>query len=122
MYTAYLLEKESREYLLKMFPPKYGHFLGHHITVEFGVTEDHPLPKEADIHILSHVDSGDGIECFLVSINDSVKRPDGGFYHLTWSLKPERYKPVDSNRLLKHWLGRGVDIPILVRGEPQLLR
>jgi hypothetical protein len=107
MYTAYVLTDESREYLLKKFPPKYSKVVAHHVTVEFGVPDDTESPEPAAVKVIGEADSGDGLQALVVSVNGSTLRPDGGTYHITWSLEPDRYKPVDSNALLadyeKRW-------------------
>jgi hypothetical protein len=39
-YIAFVLSAESRARLLEAFPPENGKVIAHHITLEFGVTED----------------------------------------------------------------------------------
>ena len=102
MYTAYVLEEEARASLLEMFPPKYNKTIAHHITLEFGVGEATAIPEDAEIAIIGHVDNHDGLEALVVTVDGTAARPDGGYYHITWSLNPLRYKPVDSNKLVKH--------------------
>jgi len=97
-YTAYVLSIESRKKLLKELPPKYESIVAHHITVEFPGEE---LPEELPIKVYGKVDSEDGLETFLCSVGDDVSRSDGGMFHITWSLIPDKYKPVDSNELIK---------------------
>ena len=100
MYTAYVLSEESRNTLMEKFPPKYEKVIAHHITVEFGVPKGTPPPEEADLKVLGYADSGDGLEALVVSVNGSPKREDGKHFHVTWSLDPVKYKPVDSNDLI----------------------
>ena len=97
MYSAYVLSEESRKELAVQFPPKYSKFVGHHVTHEFPATE---VPPVQHCVVISHLDSGDGLECFVVQVNGDSGRPDKGCYHLTWSLDPEKYKPVHSNLLI----------------------
>ena len=101
MYTAYVLDDASRQRLEEKFPPKYSKFIGHHVTVEFGVPSDAEVPKPADIKVIGHVDSGDGLEALVVTVNGEKKRSDGSTYHITWSLDPDKYAPKDSNELVK---------------------
>ncbi len=100
-YTAYVLDQSSRDALEKKFPPKYPKFIGHHVTVQFGVSAETEVPPPAQLKVVGYVDSGDGLEALVVSVNGSSTRQDGKIYHITWSLDPEKYSPVDSNTLLK---------------------
>lgn len=102
-YTAYVLTDETIEMLKERFPPKYPDFLGHHITVEFDVPSDTPLPPDVTdrIEVIGFKDSGDGLQVLVVSIKGSTKRPDGSWYHITWSLDFNKYNSVDSNTLLR---------------------
>lgn len=100
-YTAYVLDDASRNMLAKRFPPKYPKFIGHHITVEFGVEKNTELPLDAQIKVVGYVDSGDGLEVLVTAVNNSTSRKDGKIYHITWSLDTDKYKPVDSNALLQ---------------------
>lgn len=96
-YTSYLLTEASRNYLLELYRPRYKRVVCEHITEDFGVADDYPLPKEPQsLLVIGHVDSGDGVEALLVSINGNVSRPDGKPYHITHSLAEGR-EPVESN-------------------------
>jgi hypothetical protein len=106
MYTAYALTSTARELLLDKFPPKYEKVLAHHVTVEFGVPADTNLPEDAVLKVIGEADSGDGLQALVVSVNGSTRRPDGGTFHVTWSLDPEKYKPVDSNELIRDYSRR----------------
>lgn len=99
MYTAFVLDDTTRLDLSTQFPPKYPKFIGHHITIDFGVDhieDDTP----ANISVVGYSDSSDGLEVLVVSVNGVNKRADGMTYHITWSLDRDKYKPVDSNKLL----------------------
>ena len=102
MYTAYVLSETDRTRLSLVFPPKYEKFIGHHITTEFGVDKNAELPKEdAFITVVGFADNNDGLEALIVSVDGATKRDCGKTYHITWSLDPERFKPVDSNQLIE---------------------
>ena len=123
MYTAYVLTEESRNKLKEKFPPKYSKFIGHHITYEFGVDSDADLPSNAEIKVIGYKDSGDGLEVLVVSVDGTSRRKDGNTYHITWSLEPEKYKPVDSNKLLSTGKGRWkMILPIKIEAIPELLK
>lgn len=97
MYTGYLLSETSRIELLEKFPPKYKRVIAHHITEAFGVPADIEPPNIPDsVKVTGYIDSGDGVEGLLVSVNGSNVRPDGSKYHITWSLDEGR-KPVETN-------------------------
>jgi hypothetical protein len=127
MYTAYLINETSRKTLAEQFPPKYERVLGHHITVDFGVPMDTPLPPDAAIMLIAHFDTGDGLEGFVAMVNKTTFRGDGKIFHLTWSLDPSKYKPVDSNKVILQWAGNyplgeiDDDLLIQVDGLPAIL-
>ena len=123
MYTAYVLTDASRDALLEKFPPKYSKVIGHHVTVEFGVPEDTELPEDANLRVIGEADSGDGLQALVVSVDGTIRRPDGGTYHITWSLEPDRYKPVDSNTLIADYEKRWkIVIGMPIEAEPALLK
>lgn len=119
-YTAYVLDQSSRDVLSKKFPPKYSDFIGHHVTVAFGVPSDSQPPPAAMLKVVGYIDSGDGLEALVVSVDGKVERDDGKIYHVTWSLDRSKYKPVDSNAVLgqkKFTIIRAIPI----NGIPELL-
>jgi hypothetical protein len=122
MYTAYVLTDESRNALLERFPPKYSKVIAHHVTVEFGVPEDTELPENAQLKVIGEADSGDGLQALVVSVNGEYRRSDGKIYHITWSLEPDSYKPVDSNDLVVDYNNRWkVILPVAFEAEPAIL-
>jgi len=121
MYTAYVLTEEARSKLEEKYPPKYPKFIGHHVTVDFGVSADAEIPAPAEIKVLGSVDSGDGLQTLVVSVNGKRARSDGGEYHITWSLDPEKYSPKDSNELLKNTYRYTMSLSRIVDTVPQLL-
>lgn len=115
-YSAYILDDNSRKKLVERFPPKYSKFIGHHITIQFGGKPE--LPPDASIKVVGYVDSGDGLEALVVSVDGSSKRADGSIYHITWSLEPDIYKPVDSNKLLarkRYTLIKGIPVNTIAK-------
>jgi hypothetical protein len=90
-YIAFEVSDKSRTELSAIFRPIYSKWIGHHVTYKFGTT---------DAKVIGYANSGDGVECLVVKINGTSVRPDGGTYHITWSLSANR-KPVESNNLLK---------------------
>lgn len=100
-YNGYLLEANSRKYMLQNFIPKYNKVIAHHITYKFGVYEELP-PTVSIAKVVGYRDSGDGLEAFVVELDGKIKRPDGKYYHITYSLDPSKYKPKHSNDLLNN--------------------
>ena len=123
-YLAFELTEASRTALLAQFKPQFkGKILCHHVTIEFNLTEDSyaKLPEElegADLQVIGH-QTGKGVECLVVSVNDNPKRPDGKYYHITLSLSPG-HKPVESNQLLQQQ-GYQSCIPVGFEAELKLL-
>ena len=121
MYTAHVLTEQSRNALALQFPPKYEKFVGHHITEQFGVPADSEIPEAAEVVVRGIVDSGDGLEALVVTVDGEYKRPAGGQYHITWSLDPSKYAPKDSNGLIENTYRSKLTLPIPIETEPKLL-
>lgn len=97
MYTGYKLTAESRKLLLEKFPPKYEKVICDHITYKFGTPKDEPLPPSVkDIRVIGYIDSDDGVEGVVVSLDGRTRRLDGKLYHITLSLAADR-KAVETN-------------------------
>ncbi len=121
MYTAYVLTDETRDELAEKYPPKYSKFVGHHVTVDFGVPDGTEPPEDADVMVHGIKDTGDGLEALVVSVNRSQERSDGGTYHITWSLEPDKYSPKDSNALMNDGKRYTLTLPIPLETVPQVL-
>lgn len=118
LYSCYLLSDDSKAKLLELFVPKFDKIFAHHITTEFGENSKLPIiPKTIEVIGYS---SNHGIEALVVSIDDNTYRPDGSIYHITWSLNPSEYSPVDSNKLLCENGYTMLDTPTLIKVEPKL--
>lgn len=100
MYTAYVLDDGTRDTLLAKYPPKYPDVIAHHITIQFPVPKGTEAPAPANVRVIGYADSGDGLEALVCTVNGKSERPDGKRWHITWSLDPTKYSPVDSNKLL----------------------
>lgn len=123
MYTAYVLDEETRTKLEKRFPPKYPDFIGHHVTVEFGVPKDTEAPEQpSTVKVVGHADDLNGIEALVVAVNGKTKRPDGSIYHITWSIDRDAgRKPVDSNKVLQKGYTK-VEPEISINVTPKVLK
>lgn len=103
-YLAFVLSDNARSMLLLSFRPKFSKVYVHHVTVEFRLTQeklDKILQELGDPKkvVLTGFSRSDHLELATVTLNGKTKRPDGGTYHITYSLDPPK-KPVDSNQLL----------------------
>ena len=102
-YLAFVLDKSSREKLLKAFPPLFDDVICHHVTLMFNNVDEDTVEQYIDVKkakVVGYV-SDKSLECLVVEINGSSKRNDGGTFHITLSLVKGKRKPVDSNALLK---------------------
>jgi hypothetical protein len=98
MYNGYELESGSRQKLLDLFPPKYSTLIGHHITEKFGI-KDKEVPEQPNkVMVVGYIDNGEDVEGFLVEIDGTSDRPEGGKYHITWSIdRASGAKPYHTN-------------------------
>lgn len=88
MTVGWKLDRTQRELLLAALPPRYGKVVADHVTLSVSGTEP-PRPVE-DARIIGHVDDGAGVEACVVALEGSTTRPDGGTWHITWSLSDDR--------------------------------
>jgi hypothetical protein len=101
-YIAFEIDNASRSILATRFPPMFSDFIGHHVTYEFGVSYDTPLPSYNSMEVVGYALDNDGLEALVVAIDGSTDRLDGSTYHITWSLdRSAGFKPVDSNRVIR---------------------
>lgn len=96
---GWLVEPGRREELLRLFPPRYETVVAHHVTLASQQPQGTPLPHDREAQVLGHVDDGEGVEALVVAVDGSTGRPDGGTYHITWSLAPGR-RAVESNEAI----------------------
>lgn len=104
-YIALNLTHGSRELLIKKWKPLNDLVIAHHVTYQFPAKKTDKLPKVKDVKVVGYA-STDGLECMIVSVDGTTKRNDGGTYHVTLSLESGKYKPFDSNELIrkKGWI------------------
>lgn len=99
MFTGYKLTKESRNKLIEQFPPEFDDLICHHITEKYGVEKTDPAPEQPKkFEVYAHI-KADGVEGFLVSVDEQKDRADGSKYHITHSIDRKNGKsPVDTNK------------------------
>jgi hypothetical protein len=81
---GWLLDERDRDSLLARFAPAWPDVIAHHVTLASKTTD--PLPAETAGEIVGHVNDGAGLQALVVAIGGTSDRPDGGTYHITWSL------------------------------------
>lgn len=107
----------DREKLLRRFPPSYEKVVADHVTLT-RTTPDTPLPKPPmSPTIIGHADDGRGVECLVVALDGSPDRPDGSFYHITWSLGSGR-AARESNDVLRSEGWNDIETPIPIQLTP----
>lgn len=92
----------DREALLARFAPRYPLVVAHHVTFKFG-DPGAALPTDSAGEIVGEADDGLGVQALVVRIGGTTARPDGGTYHITWSLAEGR-EARESNAVIA---GRG---------------
>ena len=109
------LDSDQRAELLRQFPPRFGHVIADHVTLQAKVARDAPLPRETGGVIVGRADDGTGVEAMVVAIGGTTDRPDGSTYHVTWSLADGR-RAEESNDLLADgsWAPFDLPMPILL--------
>ena len=116
-YVGWLVDPEDRAALLARFAPRYGLVVAHHVTLKFGERAA-ALPTETKGEIVGEADDGRGVQALVTRIGGTTERPDGGVYHITWSLAEGR-EARESNAVIaeRGWLP--LDEPVPVRLHPR---
>jgi hypothetical protein len=113
------LDRIQRAALLKRFPPSWPDVIADHVTLRTGGTAADPPPRSVQAEIVGSVDDGAGLQALVVAVDGTTERPDGGIYHITWSLDRSRgRKPVESNAVLAEHGWRPLPEPVVVKIEP----
>ncbi|WP_114228720.1 MULTISPECIES: hypothetical protein [Sphingomonas] len=111
--AGWKLDPAERERLLAEHPPRYAHPDADHVTLKpFG-----GKPGAVKAAIVGRTDDEQGVEAMVVTIDGSVDRPDGGTYHITWSLADGR-QAHESNDVLKERGWQELDHPIPITLTP----
>lgn len=117
---GWLLDEGDRARLLARFPPRCPDVIAHHVTLASKTCN--PLPTETTAEVVGHVDDGEGLQALVVAIGGSSDRPDGGTYHITWSLDRARGRaPKQSNDVLRTRGWERIGEPIPIRITPAVL-
>ncbi|MCW1430212.1 CsbD family protein [Novosphingobium sp. JCM 18896] len=97
--VGWKLDRSEREVLLLRLPPSYPEVVADHVTLTAGAPAEHGLPADVAARIVGMADDGGGVQAMVVAIDGTTVRPDGGTYHITWSLAPGR-RASESNDVL----------------------
>jgi hypothetical protein len=91
MNIGWKLDRDCRSRLLERHPPRYSEAVADHVTYK-GPREAQAEPPEpvTSARIVGRADDGAGVQAFVVEIDGGTQRPDGGTWHVTWSLAPGR--------------------------------
>jgi hypothetical protein len=111
------VKRLQRRELLLQFPPRFSLVVADHVTLRTKADAEAALPEEELGEVVGIADDGEGVEALIVSIAGTTTRPDGGTYHITWSLEPGR-EAVESNDVLREHPRRMFDLPMPVRLKP----
>lgn len=114
-YSCYLVNPEQIKSITQ--PVHKIHYM-HHITVDFGIPNDSPLPpKPKDVRVIG-LASDDKAQALVVSVDGKKLRSDGRPFHITVSTA-DNVKPYYSNRLLES--GYTPINPINIDLEPSIV-
>ena len=112
--VGWKLSSHARDNLLLQLPPRYEKTIADHITLSAKVASGTPTPEDCRGEIVGRIDDGVGVEALVLEIEGSHTRPDGGTWHITWSLAAGR-RPNDSNDVLAGQQWSPLEEPIKVQ-------
>ena len=116
MTIGWLLDRSDRDSLLALVAPRWPVTIADHITLRSG-GQDEPLPASVVVYIIGEADDGAGVQALIAEVDGSTKRPDGGAYHITWSLdRAYGRRAVDSNAVIAQhgWRAFAAPLPVAV--------
>lgn len=104
---GWVLEEADRAMLLDRMTPAYEQVIAHHVTLKADPGAQESAPGAQDAEIIGLADDGAGVQAAVVRLNGTTRRPDGGVYHITWSLAAGR-RAVESNGVIAKcgWVAR----------------
>jgi hypothetical protein len=113
-FVGWLVDPSHRAALLASFPPRYAQVVAHHVTLKFGDGGAQP-PGEVDAEIVGEADEGMGVQALIVAIEGSCARPDGGTFHITWSLAPGREAKESNDAIAAGWTKFSSPTPVRLK-------
>lgn len=117
-YTGWLVDPDQREALLARFPARYPRVVAHHVTLKFG-DQSAPAPEATLGEIIGEADDGLGVQALVVAIDGAPARPNGGTFHITWSLADGR-EARESNAVIaaRDWTRLAEPVPVRLLPKP----
>jgi hypothetical protein len=115
-HTGWLIDPAERETLLARFPARYERVVARHVTLKFGDATARP-PGEVTAAIVGEADDGTGVQALVVAIDGATVRPDGGTFHITWSLAQGREARESNQAITRGWTP--LTTPVAVRLTPK---
>lgn len=113
------LDEAERPSLLDRFPPLWPDVLADHITLKSETAADEPLPQEQQAEIVGSISDGEGLQALVAVVGGSLGRPDGGTFHITWSLDRSRGREAaQSNDVIADLGWRRLPEPVPIRIIP----
>jgi len=112
--TGWKLDQNQRKELLQQFPARYRNVIADHVTLKARASAEAPLAEDMVGEIVGRADDGKGVEAMVVSIGGSTDRPDGGTYHITWSLGDGR-RAKESNDVIRDKGWERFDLPMPIQ-------
>lgn len=116
-YSGWLVDEDEREALLARFPPRYPRVVAHHVTLKFGDATAEP-PGQVFAEIVGEADDGKGVQALVLAVNGSPARPDGGTFHITWSLAEGREARESNEVIATGWARSPAPIAVSLRPKP----
>ena len=117
--TGWKLDRAERSALLVRFPPEWPDIVADHVTLDADAGPGAPLPGDGPAAIVGGISDGQGVQAMIVEIAGTTIRPDGGTYHITWSLDRARgRRAVESNAVIAGLGWRPLDDPVPITLVP----
>ena len=118
VYTGWLVDPATRDALLARFPPRFERVVAHHVTLKFGGQTAEP-PGEVSAEIVGEAWDEAGVQAIVVAIDGATARPDGGTFHITWSLAEGR-EARESNDVIaaRGWTSLAEPVPVRLIAKP----
>lgn len=116
---GWAVDPGQRAELLERLAPAYPDVIADHVTLRAHVGADTPPPPRVAAEIVGCADDGAGVQAMVVRIDGTTERPDGGTYHITWSLDRARgRRAVQSNDVIRERGWSPLPSPIPVKLSP----
>jgi len=113
--SGWKLDGRQRDALLERFPPAYAEVICDHVTLKFGRGPRFD-PTDIQAEIIGFANDRQGVQAAVVEIGGSSTRPDGGVYHITWSLGPGRMARESNDVIAAFgWAPLPIGVPVTLK-------